>query len=401
MSTYSTLRGLECSKTGKLLPFDELLNLSPEGAPLLARYNLQVAGRTLRPDYLGGRRADMWRYHEVLPAPSQSAIISLGEGLTPLLSAERLGARIGLSHLFIKDEGRNPTGSFKARGMSTAITMAKHLGVKKIAVPTAGNAGGAAAVYASRANLEAHIFVPEDAPGVHKVECVMAGAKVTEVRGTIFHCGAIVAERGPKEGWFDLSTFKEPYRVEGKKTMAFELFEQMGGKVPDVVVYPTGGGTGLVAMWKAFGEMEKMGWFESDRPRMIAVQAEGCAPLVKAFKEEKEEAELWENPTTRISGLCAPKMLADFLCLRAIRESGGTAIAVSDEAIFEAQREAGDAEGFFLCPEGAACVAALWDLRDHGDIRLKDRVVVFNTATGLKYSDLISVDVPVMDPLTG
>jgi threonine synthase len=343
----------------------------------------------------------MWRYHEVLPAPSQSAIISLGEGLTPLLSAERLGARIGLSQLFIKDEGRNPTGSFKARGMATAITMAKHLGVKKIAVPTAGNAGGAAAVYASRAKLEAHIFIPEDAPGVHKVECVMAGAKVTEVRGTIVHCGAIVAERGPKEGWFDLSTFKEPYRVEGKKTMAFELFEQMGGKVPDVVVYPTGGGTGLVAMWKAFGEMEKMGWIDTDRPRMIAVQAEGCAPLVKAFKEEKEEAELWENPTTQISGLRAPKMLAGFLCLRAIRESGGTAIAVSDEAIFEAQREAGDAEGFFLCPEGAACVAALWDLRDHGDIRLKDRIVVFNTATGLKYSDLISVDVPVMDPLPG
>ncbi len=399
MKGFSTLSGLECSETGERFPAEELMNLSPAGAPLLARYNLQIAGRTLRPEYLGGRRADMWRYHEVLPAPSQAAVVSLGEGLTPLLKAERLGARVPLSGLFIKDEGKNPTGSFKARGMATAITMARHLGAKKIAVPTAGNAGSAAATYASRAKMEAHIFIPEDAPGVHKVECVMVGAKVTEVRGTIYDCGAIVAERGPQEGWFDLSTFKEPYRVEGKKTMAYELFEQLGGQLPDVMVYPTGGGTGLVAMWKAFGEMETMGWIGSDRPRMIAVQAEGCAPLVKAYDEGKEKADLWENPNTRISGLRAPKMLADFLCLRAIRESGGMAISVSDEAIFEAQREAGDAEGLFICPEGAACIAALWDLKDHGAIRLKDRVVVFNTASGLKYSDLVSIDVPVMDPL--
>ncbi len=399
MIQYSTLSNLECSETGKLFPVDELRNLSPEGAPLLARYNLQVAARTLRPDYLGGRRADMWRYHEVLPAPSEADVVSLGEGLTPLVAAEWLGARLGLPRLFIKDEGKNPTGSFKARGMSTAITMARHLGVKEVAIPTAGNAGGAAAVYASRARMGAHVFLPEDAPGVHKVECVMAGANVTEVRGTIYHCGAIVAKQGPEKGWFDLSTFKEPYRLEGKKTMAYELFEQLGGELPDVVVYPTGGGTGLVAMWKAFEEMETMAWIGSERPRMIAVQAEGCAPLVKAFKEGKEKAELWENPDTRVSGLRAPKMLADFLCLRALRESGGSAVAVSDEAIFEAQREAGNAEGLFMCPEGAACIAALGDLRDRGTIRFKDRVVVFNTATGFKYSDLVSTNVPVMDPL--
>lgn len=399
MSHYSTLEYLECSRTGKRFPPDSLMNLSPAGAPLLARYNLDEASKTLRPECLGARRADMWRYHEVLPAPSEAAIVSLGEGMTPLLPAERLGERLGLSRLFIKDEGKNPTGSFKARGMATAVTMARHLGARKIAVPTAGNAGGAAAFYASRADLEAHIFIPEDALDVNKAECVIAGANVTEVRGTIYHCGKIVAKRGPQEGWFDLSTFKEPYRVEGKKTMAYELFEQMGGELPDVVVFPTGGGTGLVGMWKAFDEMEAMGWVGPQRPRMIAVQAKGCAPLVKAFEEEKENADLWENPETRVSGLRAPKVLADFLCLRVIRESKGAAVAVSDESIFQAQREAGDTEALFICPEGAACIAALGDLIERELISREDRTVVFNTATGLKYSELISADIPIMEPL--
>ena len=310
----------------------------------------------------------MWRYHEVLPAPSDSVIVSLGEGMTPLLTARRLGERLSVPNLFIKDEGINPTGSFKSRGMAVAMTMARHLGAKKIVVPTAGNAGGAAAAYAARAGIEAHVFVPDDAPGIHIVECVAVGANVTEVGGTIYHCGAIVAERIEKEGWFDLSTFKEPYRAEGKKTMAYELFEQMGGALPDAILYPTGGGTGLVAMWKGFDEMEAMGWIGSARPRMISVQSAGCAPLARAFNDGKEEAELWENPTTRVSGLRAPKVLADFLCLRAIRESNGLALTVSDEAIFETQREVGEAEGIFVCPEGAACVAALKDLKSQKEL---------------------------------
>ena len=399
MSGYSALMELECSKTGERFPADSLHNLSPAGAPLLARYDLEAAARTLRPGALADRRADMWRYHELLPAPSAEAVVSLGEGMTPLLEAPRLGAGLGLGRLYIKDEGKNPTGSFKARGMSAAVSMARLLGAGKIAVPTAGNAGGAAAAYAARAGLEAHIFVPADAPAVHKAECVLAGAKVTEVRGTIYHCGALVARRGAGEGWFDLSTFKEPYRAEGKKTMAFELFEQLNEELPDAIVYPTGGGTGLVAMWKAFGEMEAIGWIGSERPRMISVQAEGCAPLVRALEAGWDEATLWENPTTRVSGLRAPKVLADTLCLEAIRESGGTAAAVPDEAMFEAQREAGAAEGVPVCPEGAACVAALRTLRERGAVDADERIVMFNTATALKYADMAAVDCPIVDPL--
>ncbi|HBK79568.1 MAG TPA: threonine synthase [Nitrospinae bacterium] len=399
MSAFSSLTHLECSKTGERLPAGGLMNLSPAGAPLLARYDLEAAARTLRPEALRERRSDMWRYHEVLPAPAPGAIVSLGEGMTPLLAAPRLGARLGLSRLYIKDEGTNPTGSFKARGMSVAITMARLLGAEKVVVPTAGNAGGAAAAYASRAGIEAHIFVPADAPPVHKAECALAGAFVTEVRGTIYHCGAIAARMGPSRGWFDLSTFREPYRAEGKKTMTFELFEQLNGELPDAIVYPTGGGTGLVAMWKAFGEMEALGWIGSARPRMISVQAEGCAPLVKAFEAGRPNAELWENPTTKVSGLRAPKVLADSLCLAAIRESGGAAAAVPDEAMFEAQREAGGAGGFLLCPEGAACIAALRVLKERGAVGADERIVVFNTATALKYADMISAECPVVDPL--
>lgn len=399
MNSFSALVELECSRTGERFSPHELQNLSPAGAPLLARYDLKRVSKTLRLEGLSGRRTDMWRYHEVLPAPSESAIVSLGEGMTPLLAARRLGERFSVPHLFIKDEGINPTGSFKSRGMAAALTMARHLGAKKIVVPTAGNAGGAAAAYAARAGIEAHVFVPDDAPGIHIVECVAVGASVTEVGGTIYHCGAIVGDRIEKEGWFDLSTFKEPYRAEGKKTMAYELFEQMGGALPDAILYPTGGGTGLVAMWKGFDEMEEMGWIGSDRPRMISVQSDGCAPLARAFNDGKEEAELWENPTTRVSGLRAPKVLADFLCLRAIRESKGLAVMVSDEAIFETQGEVGEAEGIFVCPEGAACVAALKDLKSQKELNPEDRVVIFNTATGLKYSDFISAEVPQMDPL--
>ncbi len=373
------------------------MNLSPAGAPLLARYDVEAAARTLRLEEMAGRVPSMWRYHEMLPAPAADAVVTLGEGMTPLLEAPRLGKTLGLSRLFVKDEGANPTGSFKARGLSAALTMARHLGVRKVAMPTAGNAGGAAAAYAARAGIGAAVFVPEKAPGVHKVECDLAGAEVTVVRGYIHHCAEIVASRAPEEGWFELSTFKEPYRVEGKKTMAYELVEQLGGAVPDVILYPTGGGTGLVAMWRAFDELEALGWIGARRPRMVCVQAEGCAPLVRAYESGEEVSSPWENPTTLVSGLRAPKVLADFLCLRAIRESSGTAIAVSDAAMFDAQRRAGASEGLLLCPEGGACIAALEALVARGEVGRDACVVAFNTATGLKYADMVETHPPVVD----
>ena len=400
MNPYSAFIGLECSKTGEQFAHGSLMNLSPCGAPLLAQYDTEAAARTLDIKDMAGRAYSMWRYHEMLPAPDESAIVTLGEGMTPLLRARSFEKVLGLSCLFVKDEGLNPTGSFKSRGLSVAITMARHLGAKKIAIPTAGNAGGAAAAYASRAGIEASVFIPEKAPGVHKVECALAGADVTVVRGYIHHCAEIVAHRTPAEGWFELSTFKEPYRAEGKKTMAYELVEQFGGDVPDVILYPTGGGTGLVAMWRAFGELEALGWIGEKRPRMICVQAEGCAPLVRAYENEDEVSALWDNPTTMVSGLRAPKVLADFLCLRAIRESGGTAIAVSDEMMFEAQKKVGASEGILICPEGGACIAALDVLLDRGDIGRDERIVTFNTATGLKYADMVETEFSVIDPLS-
>ncbi len=400
MNSFSAFIGLECSKTEEQFEPGGLMSLSPGGAPLLARYDTGVAARTLDIRNMAGRAYSIWRYHEMLPAPDESAIVTLGEGMTPLLRAPHLGEALGFSNLFVKDEGLNPTGSFKARGLSVAITMARHLGAKKIAIPTAGNAGGAAAAYASRAGIEASVFVPEEAPGVHKVECALAGADVTVVRGYIHHCAEIVAQRAPTEGWFELSTFKEPYRAEGKKTMAYELVEQLNGDVPDVILYPTGGGTGLVAMWRAFGELEALGWIGEKRPRMICVQAEGCAPLVRAYENRDDVSSLWENPTTVVSGLRAPKVLADFLCLQAIRESGGTAIAVSDEMMFEAQGKVGVSEGILICPEGGACIAALDVLVERGDIGRDERIVTFNTATGLKYADMVETDVSVIDPIS-
>ncbi|MDE0332544.1 MAG: threonine synthase [Nitrospinae bacterium] len=399
MNSYSAFMGLECSKSGEQFEPGSLMNLSPFGAPLLARYDTGAAAQTLDIKNMAGRAHSIWRYHEMLPAPDESAIVTLGEGMTPLLRAPRLEKILGFSNLFVKDEGLNPTGSFKSRGLSVAVTMARHLGVKKIAIPTAGNAGGAAAAYASRAGIEASVYVPQKAPSVHKVECALAGAEVTVVRGYIHHCAEIVAQRTPIEGWFELSTFKEPYRAEGKKTMAYELVEQLGGDVPDVILYPTGGGTGLVAMWRAFGELQELGWIDEKRPRMICVQAEGCAPLVRAYENNDEVSCLWDNPTTMVSGLRAPKVLADFLCLRAIRESGGTAIAVSDEMMFESQRKVGASEGILICPEGGACIAALDILLERGDIGRDERIVTFNTATGLKYADMIETNVPVIDPL--
>ena len=377
---------LECALCGVHYKARRLHNLCTEcGRPLLVRYDLEAAARTLTTESLKGRRADLWRYAEVLPVERAENIVSLGEGWTPLLRAERLGASLGLRHLYIKDESQQPTQSFKARGMTAAVSMAKELGVEKLAVPSAGNAAGALAAYAARAGLEAHIFMPNDTPRANVVECEQTGARVTLMEGLITDCGAEVGRRKGAEGWFDVSTLKEPYRVEGKKTLGYELAEQLSWELPEVIVYPTGGGTGLVGMWKAFDEMEAMGWIGSERPRMVSVQSEGCAPIVRAFEEGKRFADEFENAATVASGLRVPKAVGDFLILDALRASKGAAVAVSDAELLAAVGEIGAAEGLFVAPEGAACLPALRKLIERGGVKGDERVVLFNTGAGVKY----------------
>ncbi len=377
---------LECALCGVHYKARRLHNLCTEcGRPLLVRYDLEAAARTLTTESLKGRRADLWRYAEVLPVERAENIVSLGEGWTPLLRAERLGASLGLRHLYIKDESQQPTQSFKARGMTAAVSMAKELGVEKLAVPSAGNAAGALAAYAARAGLEAHIFMPNDTPRANVVECEQTGARVTLMEGLITDCGAEVGRRKGAEGWFDVSTLKEPYRVEGKKTLGYELAEQLSWELPEVIVYPTGGGTGLVGMWKAFDEMEAMGWIGSERPRMVSVQSEGCAPIVRAFEEGKRFADEFENAATVASGLRVPKAVGDFLILDALRASKGAAVAVSDAELLAAVGEIGAAEGLFVAPEGAACLPALRKLIERGEVKGDERVVLFNTGAGVKY----------------
>ena len=338
---------------------------------------------------LASRVNSLWRYREVLPVRDDRNIVTLGEGFTPLLRAERLGRSLDLSNLFIKDESQNPTQSFKARGMAVAVSMAKELGATKLAVPSAGNAGGAMAAYAARAGLEAHIFMPRDTPRANTVECEHTGAHVTLVDGLITDCGAIVAKRKADEGWFDLSTLKEPYRIEGKKTMGYELAEQMSWSLPNVIVYPTGGGTGLIGMWKAFDEIQQLGWIDAKRPRMISVQATTCAPIVRAFERGErfadEFADEFADASTYASGLRVPRAIGDFLILDAIRASGGTAIAVSDDEMRRATKEIGATEGLFVAPEGAATWAALQQLVARGDVKRDERIVLFNTGAGVKY----------------
>ncbi|PYS81800.1 MAG: threonine synthase [Acidobacteria bacterium] len=377
---------LECAACGARHEARRLHNLCETcGKPLLVRYDLDTAARTLTKESLKGRRSDLWRYLEVLPVEREENIVSLGEGFTPLLRAARLGESLGLKHLFVKDESQQPTQSFKARGMAAAVSMAKELGARKLAVPSAGNAAGALSAYAARAGLEAHIFMPRDTPRANVVECEQTGAQVTLIDGLITDCGAEVARRKEAEGWFDVSTLKEPYRVEGKKTLGYELAEQLDWELPDWIVYPTGGGTGLIGIWKAFDEMEALGWINEKRPRMVTVQARGCAPIVRAFEEGRRHAEEFQNAATVASGLRVPKAIGDFLILDALRASGGTAIAVSDEELLAAVREIGAAEGLFVAPEGAACLPALRKLIERGDVRRDERVVLFNTGAGVKY----------------
>lgn len=370
-------------------PISKLLNLCTCGSPLLVRYDLKKASANFSTSSLQGRVSSLWRYRELLPLQDDANLVSLGEGFTPLLPAKSLPGELGLKRLWIKDEAQNPTGSFKDRGLSLAISRAKELGVKKAAIPSAGNAGGSLAAYAARAGIEAHVFMPRDTPIANQIEVQQYGARLTLVDGLINDCGRIINERKTAEGWFDISTLKEPYRVEGKKTMGYEIAEQLNWTLPDVIIYPTGGGTGLIGMWKAFQEMAELGWIGSKRPRMVSVQASGCAPIVKAFSEGRETAEPWQNAKTVASGLRVPQAVADFLMLRALRESNGTALSVSDEEMIAEIPRLGRAEGIFFCPEGAACVAALRRLTQNGWIKPTDEVVLFNTATGLKYLDVL------------
>ena len=378
-----------CARCRNCFALSELLNLCPCGSPLLVRYDIKAAKTAFAKSDLVGRVASLWRYRELLPLQSNTNLISLGEGYTPLLEAKKLGAELGLQQLWIKDEGQNPTGSFKDRGLSLAISRAKELGVKKAAIPSAGNAGGSFAAYAARAGLEAHVFMPRDTPIANQREVQQYGAELTLVDGLINDCGRIIAEKKTTEGWFDFSTLKEPYRVEGKKTMGYEIAEQLDWHLPDVIIYPTGGGTGLIGMWKAFAELEELGWIGKARPRMVSVQASGCAPIVKAFDEGKASAEPWQDGKTVASGPRVPQAVGDFLMLRAIRDSHGTALSVSDDEMLAEIPRVGKAEGVFFCPEGAASVAALRRLRKAGWIKPDDGVVIFNTASGLKYLDIV------------
>jgi threonine synthase len=336
----------------------------------------------------------MWRYAPALPVTSSESIVTLGEGMTPLLPARRTGQRIGATDLWIKDEGLNPTGSFKARGMSCAVSMCVEFGLKKLAAPSAGNAASALAAYAAAAGLEAHIFMPKDVPQANFVECRAYGARVTLVDGLISDCGRIVAERAASEGWFELSTLKEPYRIEGKKTMGYEVAEQLGWRLPDVIFYPTGGGVGMIGMWKSFDEMEALGWIGPERPKMIAVQAEGCQPVTRAFQEGAERSRFWEGAATVASGLRVPKPLGDFLVLEAVRKSGGTAIAISDSDLMDAGANLASEEGIFACPEGAACVAAAERLLRSGFLKPDEQMVIYNTGSGLKYLEAYSSHFP-------
>jgi threonine synthase len=378
---------LECANCGLRHEAGVLQNLCVEcRKPLLVRYDLDAASQTLNKDSLKGREASLWRYREVLPVSDWNNIVSFGEGWTPLLSARRLAENLSVPlDLYIKDEGQNPTQSFKARGMTAAISMAKELGVRKVAVPSAGNAAGAMAAYAARAGMEAHIFMPSDTPRANVIECQQTGANVTLIDGLITDCGKIVAERKQAEGWFDVSTLKEPYRVEGKKTMGYEIAEQLEWALPDVIIYPTGGGTGLIGMWKAFAEMEQMGWIGSKRPKMVSVQSSTCAPIVRAFERRERFADEFENASTVASGLRVPKAIGDFLIIDAIRESGGTAVAVTDAELIKSVGEIGADEGIFAAPEGAACLPALRKLIDQNLVRAGDTVVLFNTGSGIKY----------------
>jgi threonine synthase len=376
---------LECSRCSERVGAERAQTVCLKCAgPLYVRYDLKAVGAKVRPEMLAGRAPNMWRYREVLP---DAEPVTLGEGFTPMLCSRRYDGAL------IKDEGLNPTGSFKARGLGAAVTMLKHYGVKKVAIPSAGNAASALAAYAAAAGIEAYIFMPKDVPMANRVECVSYGAKVTLIDGLISDCAKAIAERKAAEGWFDISTLKEPFRIEGKKTMGYEVAEQLGWKLPGAIIYPTGGGVGLIGMWKAFDEMEEMGWLKSARgfrPKMIAVQSAGCAPIPKAWEEHKQTSEAWANAKTLAAGLRVPKAYGDFIILDILKKSGGTAVSVTDDEIMSALKEWASDEGVFAAPEGAASLACYLKLIASGFLKKGEQVVLFNTGSGLKYIDVIS-----------
>jgi threonine synthase len=401
-SIPSFLSVLECSGCGAAFSPEQIRTFCPEcQSPLLAKYDLAAARRKLDRDAFRFRRLGMWRWYELLPVLDPGRIVSLGEGDCSLIRLVHVSRELGLPFVFVKDESANPTGSFKARGLSAAVSKAGELGIQKVIIPTAGNAGGAMAAYAARAGMDALVYFPKDAPRANIAESRMAGANVVLVDGLISDAAGVAGEMARREGWFDLSTFKEPYRVEGKKIMGYELAESFHWDLPDVIIYPTGGGTGLVGMWKAFAEMESLGWLQQPKkPRMVAVQAEGCAPVVRAFETGAAFCDFWVNAQTIASGLRVPKSFADQLILKYLRESGGTALAVSDETILNAQRKLCRMEGIFPAPEGAATLAALEELVRRKWIDPGERVVLFNTGSGLKYLDYMSESVSNEQPVS-
>ncbi len=395
----SFLSHLECTHCHKTYNADELHTTCPACAKVLsARYDLDAVRKNLTREDLLKRDWTLWRWRELLPVRADANIVTLGEGGTPLLHARNLGSAHGFAHLYIKAEGLNPTGSFKARGMAVAVSRAKELGVTKMATPSAGNAAGALAAYGAAAGMETYVFMPRDAPDINKLESEIVGAHVYLVNGLISDAGKIVKTLAPSRDWFDVSTLKEPYRAEGKKTMGLELAEQFHWKLPDALIYPTGGGTGIVGMWKGFDELEQLGWIDGKRPKMISVQASGCAPIVKAFQQGKEHAEPWQNAQTIADGLRVPAPFADYLILDTIRASGGTAVAVNDDEIRAALREWARREGMFVSPESAATLAAFKQLIASGFLEPNARVVLFDTGTGLKYSHLVQQEFPVIEP---
>jgi len=380
---------LECSLCGKQHEPRRVYNLCSCGAPLLVRYDLQRAAETLALERMASREPTLWRYKEVLPVTRDSSVLCLGEGFTPLIHARRLGKRLGLPNLYLKDESCNPTGSFKARGLAVAVSMANELGIRKVAMPSAGNAGGALAAYAAQAGMDAAIYMPEQTPAANRQECALLGATVVVIRGSIKDCDREMRKQLQADEWFDVSTLREPYRLEGKKTMAYEVVEQLGGRVPHAMIYPTGGGTGLIGMWKAFAEMEELSWTGRPRPRMFSVQAQGCAPIVRAFARGCDRAEEWANPQTIASGLRVPSAIGDFMMLRVLRESRGAALAVSDSEMLVAVRELAETEGLLTSPEGGATLAALKKLLRDGFLAGHESIVLFLTASGYKYQEVL------------
>ncbi len=383
---------LEDTKTGETVDSEQLQGLAPSGKPLFARYDLQAIAPGFQPTDLPGRRADLWRYEDVLPVRDPACQIQLGEGWTPMLDAPRLASRLGIRRAWVKDEGQNPTGSFKARGLCLAVSRAKELGVQELAIPSAGNAGSATAAYGAAAGMPVHVVVPTDTPAPIVEEIRALGADLQFVDGLITDCAKVVKQGVQDHGWWDLSTLKEPYRVEGKKTMGYELYEQLGMRLPDAIVYPTGGGTGLIGMWKAFNEMEAMGWIGSERPKMVSVQATGCAPIVRAYEAGSEDAGFWDGATTYASGLRVPAAVGDFLILRAIYASDGAAVAIPDHEMHQWVEWLGADTGVFAAPEGGAVAAAIPRLLETGVLRAEDEVVLFNTGSGLKYVGMTPID---------